>query len=286
MPTLSTDYLPPTTPLTAPKLTLADVLPKPVQPLATLPALFVSHGAPSLAIERNATTQALAKIGQNLPTPRLIVMLSAHWQSSQLELNANPLPPTWHDFSGFGQALAAIDYPAHGYPEAAYALAEQLQARQVAVSLNRLRAYDHGVWAPLVHVYPNAEIPVLTLSLPRHFDSYACYQLGALFAPLRAEQVLLIGSGSVTHNLSQVRFADDSQINPNAWAFRQWLVEQLRYDMPRALYWQAHPLAMYNHASPEHLLPLFFAAGAGQRMSVVHERFAHYSLAMDIYRFD
>lgn len=286
MPTLSTDYSPDFMPSTAPKLSLTDVLPEPSQPLATLPALFVSHGAPSLAIERNATTQALAKIGQNLPTPRLIIMLSAHWQSSQLELNANPLPPTWHDFSGFGQALAAIDYPAHGCPEAAHALAEQLQARQVAVSLNRLRAYDHGVWSPLVHLYPQADVPIVTLALPRHFDSYACYQLGALFAPLRAEQVLLIGSGSVTHNLRQVRFGNTVKIDPNAWAFRQWLVEQLRHDMPRALDWQAHPLAAYNHPSPEHLLPLFFAAGAGQRVSVVHERFDHYSLAMDIYRFD
>lgn len=251
----------------------------------TLPSLFVSHGAPTIALERNATTNALGKIGQNLPKPRLIVIMSAHWQSQHLELNGNPAPATWHDFSGFPPALYQLDYPAHGHAEIAESLAHQLQQANIPVTVNRLRPFDHGVWSPLLHLYPQADIPILQISLPYHFDSYACYQLGALLSPLRQSQVLIIGSGSVTHNLRTVRF-NQTDIEPNAQAFKTWLINQLKTDMPTALDWSSHPLASHNHPTPEHLLPLFFAAGAGSQMSVVHDSFAHYSLGMDIYRFD
>lgn len=266
-------------------LTVNDLLPKTPFALQTLPSLFISHGAPTIALENNSTTQALNKIGQNLPKPRLIVIMSAHWQSQHLEINGNPAPATWHDFSDFPQALYKIDYPAHGDAKIAESLAHQLQAVGVKASVNRLRPLDHGVWSPLVHLYPSADVPIVQISLPFHFDSYACFQLGALFAPLRQEQVLIIGSGSVTHNLRQVKF-DSEAVEPQASEFKHWLINQLKTDMPNALDWASHDLAGYNHPSPEHLLPLFFAAGAGSKMSIVHESFAHYSLGMDIYRFD
>lgn len=266
-------------------LNLATVLPANPSPVATLPGLFISHGAPTIALENNAMTQTLNKIGQNLPKPKLVIILSAHWQSQQLELNANPAPTTWHDFSGFPHQLYQVDYPARGEPHVADALAQQLQALGVNASLNRLRPFDHGVWTPLLHLYPAADIPIVQVSLPRHFDSYACYQLGALFAPLRQQQVLLIGSGSVTHNLRHVRFGSH-EVEPQASTFKNWLIHQLKSDMPAALDWQQHQLAHHNHPTPEHLLPLYFAAGAGKHMTVVHESYAHYSLGMDIYRFD
>lgn len=266
-------------------LSLTKVLPIDTRPVQTLPSLFISHGAPTIALEHNTMTQALVKIGNNLPTPKLIILMSAHWQSQQLEINANPAPATWHDFSGFPRALYEIDYPATGDTKAAELLAQQLLEFGVQASLNRLRPFDHGVWTPLLHMYPNADIPIVQLSLPVSFDSYACYQLGALFAPLRHEQVLIIGSGSVTHNLRTVRF-NSQDIEPQISAFKHWLINQLRTDMPQALDWQQHEFAMHSHPTPEHLLPLYFAAGAGNQMNVVHESFAHYSLGMDIYRFD
>lgn len=267
------------------RLTLKGVLATSPSPVATLPSLFISHGAPTIALENNSMTQALNKIGQNLPQPKLIIILSAHWQSQQLELNANPAPDTWHDFSGFPRELYTIDYPAHGAPEVADALAHQLQALGITATINTLRPFDHGVWTPLMHMYPTADIPIVQVSLPFNFDSYACYQLGALFAPLRQQQVFIIGSGSVTHNLATVRF-NSTEIEPQANEFKHWLIHQLKTDMPSALDWSQQRFAKHSHPTPEHLLPLYFAAGAGSQMNVVHESYAHYSLGMDIYRFD
>ena len=250
-----------------------------------LPALFISHGAPTLAIEQSATTSALARIGQNLPKPRAIIIMSAHWQSAKLEISSNPQPKTWHDFSGFTPELYDLQYPAAGQPALAETLAQQLTARGITCRLNPLRVSDHGVWAPLLHLYPEADIPIVQISLPRHYDSVACYQLGAQLAQLRDEQILLIGSGSITHNLQALRWQAES-IDKTARDFKVWLLQQLKTDIPSALDWQQYPNYQNVHPSDEHLLPLFFAVGAGQRVSVVHQSMAHHSLGMDIYRFD
>jgi len=250
-----------------------------------LPALFISHGAPTLAIEQSATTSALARIGQNLPKPRAIVIMSAHWQSAKLEISSNPQPKTWHDFSGFSPELYDIQYPATGQPALAETLAQQLTTRGITCSVNPVRACDHGVWAPLRHLYPEADVPIIQISLPQHYDSIACYQLGAQLAHLRDEQILVIGSGNITHNLQALRWEADS-IDQAAKAFKQWLLQQLKIDIPTALDWQQYPDYKDIHPSDEHLLPLFFALGTGQRVSVVHQSMAHHSLGMDIYRFD
>ncbi|WP_296175359.1 DODA-type extradiol aromatic ring-opening family dioxygenase [Psychrobacter sp. UBA2769] len=250
-----------------------------------LPALFISHGAPTLAIEQSATTSALARIGQNLPKPRAIIIMSAHWQSAKLEISSNPQPKTWHDFSGFTPELYDLQYPAAGQPALAETLAQQLTARGITCRVNPLRVSDHGVWAPLLHLYPEADIPIVQISLPRHYDSVACYQLGAQLAQLRDEQILLIGSGSITHNLQALRWQAES-IDKTARDFKVWLLQQLKTDIPSALDWQQYPNYQNVHPSDEHLLPLFFTLGAGQRVSVVHQSMAHHSLGMDIYRFD
>ncbi len=253
--------------------------------LAKLPALFISHGAPTLAIEQSTTTSALARIGQNLPKPRAIVIMSAHWQSAKLEISSNPQPKTWHDFSGFAPELYELQYPVAGQPALAETLAHQLTTRGITCRVNPMRACDHGVWAPLKHLYPQADVPIVQISLPQHYDSMACYQLGAQLARLREEQILVIGSGSITHNLQSLRWQADS-IDQTAKEFKRWLLQQLKTDIPTALDWQQYPDYKNIHPSDEHLLPLFFALGAGQRVSVVHQSMAHHSLGMDIYRFD
>ena len=250
-----------------------------------LPALFISHGAPTLAIEQSATTSALARIGQNLPKPRAIVIMSAHWQSAKLEISSNPQPKTWHDFSGFTPELHELQYPAAGYPALAETLAQQLSARGIVCRVNPLRVSDHGVWAPLLHLYPQADIPIVQISLPHYYDSIACYQLGAQLAKLRDEGILIIGSGNITHNLQALRWQAES-IDQTAKDFKVWLLQQLKTDIPSALDWQQYPDYKDIHPSDEHLLPLFFTLGAGQRVSVVHQSMAHHSLGMDIYRFD
>ena len=252
---------------------------------STLPALFISHGAPTLAVEQSATTSALARMGQNLPKPRAIVIMSAHWQSAKLEISSNPQPKTWHDFSGFAPELYELQYPVSGQPALAETIAHQLSARGMTCSVNPVRACDHGVWAPLRHLYPEADVPIVQVSLPQHYDSIACYQLGAQLARLRDEQILVVGSGNITHNLQALRWDADS-IDQAAKSFKQWLLQQLKTDIPTALDWQQYPEYKDIHPSDEHLLPLFFALGAGQRVSVVHQSMAHHSLGMDIYRFD
>ncbi|WP_296405932.1 class III extradiol ring-cleavage dioxygenase [Psychrobacter sp.] len=256
-----------------------------IQSLATLPALFISHGAPTLALEKNTTTNALARTGQNLPTPKAIIIMSAHWVTGSLEIASNAQPQTWHDFSGFDEALHRIEYPAKGAPELAESLSTQLNKMGVINSLNPLRPLDHGVWAPLMHLYPKADIPIVQLSLPNYFDAYACYQLGSLFSKLREEQILIIGSGNITHNLGAIKWHADTE-DDLAISFRVWLLKHLKTDIPEALEWSKFPEIEKVHPTSEHLLPLFFALGCGQRVSVVHESMAHHSLGMDFYRFD
>lgn len=255
------------------------------QPYATLPSLFISHGAPSFAIDKNTTTHALSRTGQNLPQPQAIIIMSAHWVTHSLEIASNPKPQTWHDFSGFSRQLYTLDYPASGHPSLAESLSSQLNKMGVINSLNPLRPLDHGVWAPLLHLYPKANIPIVQISLPKHFNAYACYQLGSLFTQLRYEQILIIGSGSITHNLSAISWNATSE-ESHAKAFKQWLLNKLKTDLPAALDWQQFDSFDQVHPTSEHLLPLFFALGCGQRVSVIHESMAHHSLGMDIYRFD
>lgn len=252
---------------------------------ARLPALFISHGAPTLAIEQSATTSALARVGQNLPKPRAIIIMSAHWTSSKLEISSNPQPKTWHDFSGFDRKLHQLQYPAAGHTALAESLVQQLSARGINAVANPLRVSDHGVWSPLRHLYPQADVPIVQVSLPQHYDSVACYQLGAQLAQLRHEQILIIGSGNITHNLQALRWDADS-VDKKAKDFKLWLLQQLKTDIPSALEWQQYPNYKSIHPSDEHLLPLFFALGVGQRVNVVHQSMAHHSLGMDIYRFD
>ena len=252
---------------------------------ARLPALFISHGAPTLALEQSATTSALARIGQNLPKPRAIIIMSAHWQSTKLEISSNPSPKTWHDFLGFDQKLYEIQYPVAGNTLLAESLAQQLSERGITCRVNPIRVCDHGVWAPLRHLYPEADVPIVQISLPQNYDSVACYQLGAQLARLRDHQIMIIGSGNITHNLQAMRWDADS-IDKSAKDFKLWLLQQLKIDIPTALDWQQYPQYKDIHPSDEHLLPLFFALGAGQRVSVVHQSMAHHSLGMDIYRFD
>lgn len=255
------------------------------QPISTLPALFISHGAPSLALEKNTTTNALNRTGQNLPKPKAIIIMSAHWVTGSLEISSNAQPQTWHDFSGFDKDLHDLNYPAKGYPALAESLSTQLTKQGIMNNLNPLRPLDHGVWVPLMHLYPEADIPVVQLSLPHYFDAYACYQLGSLFYKLREEQILVIGSGNITHNLQAIKWNSKSE-DELAKSFKVWLLKQLKTNVPEALEWDKFPNIEKVHPTSEHLLPLFFALGCGQRVSVIHESMAHHSLGMDFYRFD
>lgn len=255
---------------------------------ATLPGLFISHGSPMLALEPEQVGPALHRLSINLPKPKAIVVLSAHWESHSLEVSTATRPETWHDFGGFPRELYQLKYPAAGEPELAERIIQLLHQGGLDAHANAIRPRDHGVWVPLLHLYPDADIPVVQISLPVNFSAHQLFLIGQLLAPLREEQILLIGSGSITHNLAELSWQDESAPTPK-WAseFRNWIVHQLSNDDYAAvLNWQQAPHVKRNHPTLEHLSPLFFAMGTGPRFSLVHSSFSLGALGMDIYRFD
>ena len=253
-----------------------------------LPSLFISHGSPMLALEPGASGPALARLAAELPRPRAILVVSAHWESSDLRVSCNPHPETWHDFGGFPAALFAVQYPAPGDPELAAQVVDLLQAEGLPAQLDSQRPFDHGTWVPLSLMYPQADIPVVQLSLPSRLGPALQTRIGHALAGLREQGVLLIGSGSITHNLRDLDWhAGPESVEPWAKAFRDWMIDKLAADDQAALhdYRQQAPNAVRSHPSDEHLLPLYFARGAGGEFSVAHQGFTLGALGMDIYRF-
>ncbi|AZE50136.1 hypothetical protein C4K04_4477 [Pseudomonas chlororaphis] len=253
-----------------------------------LPSLFISHGSPMLALEPGASGPALARLAAELPRPKAIVVVSAHWESQDLRVSSNPQPQTWHDFGGFPAALFAVQYPAPGQPELAEQVAQLLRADGLPAQLDDQRPFDHGVWVPLSLMYPQADIPVVQVSLPSRMGPALQTQVGHVLSGLRQQGVLLIGSGSITHNLRELNWhAGPESIEPWAKAFRDWMIEKLAANDEAALhdYRRQAPNAVRSHPSDEHLLPLYFARGAGGDFSIAHQGFTMGALGMDIYRF-
>lgn len=254
-----------------------------------LPSLFISHGSPMLELEPGASGPALARLAAEMERPKAIVVVSAHWESQGLRVSSHPHPKTWHDFGGFPAALYAVQYPAPGQPELAGEVARLLHAAGLPAELDAQRPFDHGAWVPLSLMYPRADIPVVQVSLPSHLGPALQTRVGRALADLRAQGVLLIGSGSITHNLGELDWrAGPETITPWAREFRDWIVDKLQAGNDAALddYRRQAPNAARNHPSDEHLLPLYFARGAGGTFGIVHQGFTLGALGMDIYRFD
>ena len=252
------------------------------------PSLYISHGSPMLALEPGASGPALARLAAELPKPKAIVIVSAHWESNELLVSGNPRPDTWHDFGGFPKALFEVEYPAPGDPQLAAEVVELLKASNLPARIDSNRPFDHGVWVPLSLMYPQADIPIVQVSLPNRGGPALQAHVGQALSSLRQHGVLLIGSGSITHNLRELDWhAGPESVEPWAQAFRDWMVEKLAANDEAALndYRQRAPNAVRNHPSDEHLLPLYFARAAGGDFSIAHQGFTMGALGMDIYRF-
>lgn len=265
----------------------------------TLPALFLSHGSPMMALEPSAARDFLATLGDRLERPRAILVSSAHhdaaYEGGQIMLTASATPPTVHDFGGFPAELFAMRYPAPGDP----ALATQVAALLVEAGLNaRLdpaRGLDHGAWVPLSLIYPAADVPVVQLSIWSGQSPEWHYALGQALAPLRDDGVLIIGSGSMTHNLrafATARPAIDTPAPPWVSAFADWVAQRMAAgatdDLLHAV--ERAPHGRDNHPSMDHILPLFVAMGAGSKGGPLQAERLHASttyaiLAMDAYAF-
>ena len=167
-----------------------------------MPSLFISHGAPTFAIEPAQAGPLLNQLGRELPTPKAVVVLSPHWITPGVRVAATAAPETIHDFGGFPAELYSIQYPAPGSPAVADRVLELLNAAGWNASADEQRGLDHGAWVPVRHLYPDASVPVLQISMPRNLDAASDVRLGRKLAPLAQEGVLLLGSGTITHNLN------------------------------------------------------------------------------------
>jgi 4,5-DOPA dioxygenase extradiol len=220
--------------------------------------------------------------------PDAIVIVSAHWESDELLVGGNPQPDTWHDFGGFPRALFEVQYPAPGNPDLAAQVVNLLQANALPARIDSTRPFDHGVWVPLSLMYPQADIPIVQVSLPTRGGPALQARVGKALSGLREQGVLLIGSGSITHNLRELDWhAGPESVQPWAKVFRDWMIDKLAANDEAALhdYRRQAPNAVRNHPSDEHLLPLYFARGAGGPFSIAHQGFTLGALGMDIYRF-
>jgi len=261
--------------------------------MTRLPTLFISHGSPMLAIQESPAHRFLLDLGKTLPKPKAILMASAHWESMggpAVSLASNP--ETIHDFGGFPRALFEIQYPAPGAPETASRAAALLEQEGVAVKTSAMRGLDHGAWVPLRLMYPDADIPVAQISVVRGAVPADHLRIGRALSRLRDEGVLVIGSGSLTHNLYEFRGQDIDAPVP-AWVseFDLWMKERLEGNDSQGLlnYREEAPFAVRNHPTEEHLLPLFVAMGAAGETAVVkrlHDSYEYGVLAMDIYAFE
>jgi 4,5-DOPA dioxygenase extradiol len=229
----------------------------------TAPALFISHGAPTFALEPGELGARLAEIGPALDTVRAVLVVSPHWQTRGLVVSAAPQPETLHDFGGFPEPLYALRYPAPGAPKVAQEVVEVLCAADWPVTIDAHRGLDHGAWVPLLHLRPQADLPVLQLSMPVSLDAAAALALGQALRPLRDRGIALVGSGSMTHNLGEFRGPGLPE-RPYVRAFTQWMHERVIARDLQALadYRSLAPSAARAHPSDEHLLPLQVAVGA------------------------
>lgn len=257
-----------------------------------LPSLFVPHGAPTFALNPGAAGAALKAMAQTLPQPRAIIIVSAHWDTQVATVGTAARLETIHDFWGFPDALYQIRYPATGCREAAEEVASAIAAAGLPVARDDQRGLDHGAWVPLRLMFPDADIPVVPLSLQSHGGTEQAYRLGQALAPLAARGFLIIGSGSITHNLRDYQMAWRNGGKTPAYVreFADWLAERVgENDVPGLLaYRQQSPGGAQAHPSDEHLLPFYVALGAGGQKATAHRFHTgidDYVIAMDAYSF-
>jgi 4,5-DOPA dioxygenase extradiol len=233
------------------------------------PVLFIGHGNPMNALERNGYSDGWRALGASLPRPRAVLSISAHWYVRTTMVTAMASPRTIHDFGGFPPELFAVQYPAPGSPELAGEVHELL--RPAPVGLDESWGLDHGTWSVLVHMFPDADIPVVQLSIDRAKAPSFHYELGRALAPLSDSGVLILGSGNVVHNLETYAWGGH-RAEAYDWALRfdekvRLLLDAGDHD-PLVNYEQMGPDARLAAPTPDHYLPLLYAIGAGHGRSV------------------
>lgn len=257
-----------------------------------LPSLFVPHGAPTFALRPGAAGAALVRAAASLPRPRAVIIISAHWNTQQASVGLAGRLETIHDFQGFPEELYSIQYPASGCREAGLEVLARLQAAGISAAGDDRRGLDHGAWIPLQLMFPDADVPVIPLSIQSHLGPSHHLALGRALAPLAAEGFLIIASGNLTHSLRdyQLVSAQGKAVPGYVREFADWIWKRLEAGDVTGLleYRGIAPDARRAHPTEEHLLPLYVALGAaGEKYQVerFHAGIDDYVLAMDAFAF-
>lgn len=254
-----------------------------------MPAVFLGHGSPTNALDSNRYTAAWRRFGESIPKPRAILAVSAHWYVNATAVTAMPHPRTIHDFYGFPKALFEVEYPAPGSPELAEEIADIVKPQHVGLDRDSW-GLDHGTWSVLVHAFPQADVPVVQLSVHAQHDFDTHFALGARLAPLRERGVLIVGSGNVVHNLRALQWAQPDLGFDWARRFDDAARAVLSENPSDAPALRSHPDFGKSAPTPDHFLPLLYVAGlasaASRPLDVLIDGYAFGSLSMAAYTLD
>lgn len=257
-----------------------------------MPVVFVPHGGGPMPLLGDAShrelTAFMQQLAQHLPVPRAILVISAHWEEQQAHISSAANPAMIFDYYGFPPESYEFRYPAPGNPSLAETIAQLLRAQNIPVVLDSQRGYDHGTFVPLLLSYPQADIPVVQLSLLHSLDPAAHIALGNAIAPLREQGVLILGSGMSFHNM-RAFFSPSPAVKTKSDSFDEWLTETLTDETldysqraTRLVDWTRAPEARFCHPREEHLLPLHVCFGAAQASLVAQRNFGGYLLGTKV----
>lgn len=254
------------------------------------PSIFISHGSPMLILEDDATAKFLKELPKKFNKPSAVIVFSAHWETASPQITAAEKPETIHDFYGFPDELYEINYPANGNLKLSKIIKENLSSQGIDAKIDHERGFDHGVWSPVMLMFPKADIPIVQISVQPQKDARWHFELGRVLAYLREENIMIIGSGNLTHNLMEA-FRKKHHGTPE-WVteFSEWVATKIsENNIEELLNWdKLAPYAKQNHPTTEHFLPLFAALGAASDLSKTERMNKFVSLnvlAMDSYIF-
>lgn len=257
-----------------------------------LPSLFIAHGSPQLAVENNDYTKFLNQLGQSLPRPKAIVLFSAHWESRVQQVSRVDQYKTIYDFGGFDRELYTIEYPARGNQAVANEIEDLFTKNGISYENDGTRGLDHGAWVILRMLYPNADIPVISMSVNPNLTPNEQYAIGKSLTELREKDILIIASGGTVHNLRALKWADNGEVDSWALEFEDWLASKLEK-------WDLDSLFNYESLAPnaslavppygkEHFIPIFYAIGAAHhhpQASLLFREFRYGNLSHSVWQF-
>ncbi|PCI84439.1 MAG: dioxygenase [Hyphomicrobiales bacterium] len=252
-----------------------------------MPSLFLPHGAPDLPLSGHPAAKFLQQLKRNIPNPKAIVIISAHWETFGVQITTAPELETIYDFGGFPSELYDLKYAAKTTPELIEKIKNLLGDANIQFSANNRRGLDHGAWVPLWLAFPDANIPIVQLSLDRRMNAEDLFKFGQVLGVLREQNILIIGSGASVHNLGNIT-PEGSPVADWAIAFNGWLEGVIENnEWQKLLKFSAVPHYKQAHPTPEHLLPLIVAAGAGldEPTSKIHSSFSYGSIGMSAWMF-